>query len=400
MKQIYLITIIIITFTVNLNAQLWTSVTTPHPSVEQMTVADNKLFIATPLGVYYTTDGTTWIQAVTGMTPVYANVYYNVTMYNFNNVLYSGARGKLYKSVDFGANWTELTGAAPTAGTLNSTIYANGDTIIAGWKSNDKITKSMDGGATWTNSTLYPDVSKNIVRLNGNFYLRTDGGVHKSTDVCSTFTTLAGVPSNLEEGALTVSNGVLVCAGIGDSSIYISNDEGTTWTETATTQEPYCLEVLNGVLYQGTRDRKVFTSTDNGTTWTNRTGTGINSDGVKSFAIFNGFLYASASNVLYKTADINSVHEETFPSDVILQQNYPNPFNPATTIQFEIPAKSFVTLKIFNVQGQEVETLVNEKRDAGSYQEIFSSTTLPTGMYFYRLQSGNFVETKKFIIIK
>ncbi|MBI3194307.1 MAG: exo-alpha-sialidase, partial [Ignavibacteriae bacterium] len=358
MRNIYFLIIIIITFIVQLNAQQWTAVTTPHPSVEQMAVADNKLFIATPLGVYYTTDGITWVHAVTGMTPVYANVYYNLTIYNFNDVLYSGAAGKLYKSVDFGANWTALTGAAPTAGTMNCTVYAKGDTIIAGWKSNDKITKSIDGGTTWTNSTLYEGVSKNIVELNGNFYVRTYLGIHKSTDVCETFTTLSGTPSNTKDGAFTVSNGVLVC-GTADSSLYLSNDEGVTWTETATTQEPYCLEVVNGVLYQGTRDRKVFASSDNGTTWANLTGTGINSDGVKSFATFNGYLYASASNVLYKTVDVNSVNEEILPSEFILQQNYPNPFNPATTIQYAISSAQLVTLKVYDVLGDEIATLVN-----------------------------------------
>ncbi|MBI5214767.1 MAG: T9SS type A sorting domain-containing protein [Ignavibacteriae bacterium] len=399
MKIPYLITIIMIAFTVQLNAQQWTTATTPYPSVEQMLVADNKLFIATALGVYYTTDGTTWVHAVTGMTPVYSNVYYNVTIHNFNGVLYSGAMGKLYKSVDFGANWTELSGAAPNAGTLNTTLYANGDTIIAGWKSNPKITKSIDGGTTWTYSELYEGISKNIVRLNGNFYVRAYTGIHKSTDVCETFTTLSNSPINTKDGGLTVSNGILVC-GTSDSSLYRSSDEGNTWTKTTTSNEPYCLEVHQGLLFLGTRDRKVFTSADNGATWTNRTGTGINSDGVKSFALFNGYVYASATGMLYKTADIVSVQEELLPSDFTLQQNYPNPCNPSTTISFELPKASFVTLKIFDIQGHEIETLVNEKRDAGNYQEMFSGATVPTGLYFFRLQSGNFVETKKFMILK
>jgi hypothetical protein len=399
MRNIYFITIFVITLIVKLNAQQWTTVTTPHPSVEHMTVADNKLFIATPLGVYYTTDGTTWVHSVTGMTPVYANVYYNATIYNNNNVLYSGAMGKLYKSVNFGANWTELIGAAPTAATLNCTIYAKGDTIIAGWKSNAKITKSIDGGTTWTNSTLHEGVSKKIVELNGAFYIRTYAGIHKSTDLCETFTTLTGAPVSSKDGALIASNNILIC-GLRDSTIHISNDAGTTWTLNATTYEPYCYEVINGVLYQGTFDRKVFKSTDNGTTWINLTGTGITSDGVKSFAIFKGNLYASASYTLFRTSIPASINEQIISFDFTLQQNYPNPFNPTTKIQYAIPSAQFVTLKIYDLLGCEIITLVNEHKQAGNYVVNFNGENLPSGIYFYSLQTGGLHQTKQMLIVK
>jgi hypothetical protein len=83
-----------------------------------------------------------------------------------------------------------------------------------------------------------------------------------------------------------------------------------------------------------------------------------------------------------------------------LSNNYPNPFNPTTMIKYHIPELSFVTLKVYNVVGNEVATLVNKEKPAGIYEIEFNAETLPSGVYFYKLQSGAFVETKKMLLIK
>jgi len=90
----------------------------------------------------------------------------------------------------------------------------------------------------------------------------------------------------------------------------------------------------------------------------------------------------------------------TLPEQFSLEQNYPNPFNPSTTINFSIPASDFVTLKVFNVLGSEVATLVNEQKEPGSYQVSFNANNYSAGIYFYNLQAGNFVETRKMILLK
>ena len=84
----------------------------------------------------------------------------------------------------------------------------------------------------------------------------------------------------------------------------------------------------------------------------------------------------------------------------MLHQAYPNPFNPSTTIKYQVPDISFVTLKVFDVLGSEKIILVNEEKEAGSYSVEFNATTLPSGIYFYRLQAGDFVETKKMVLMK
>jgi hypothetical protein len=88
------------------------------------------------------------------------------------------------------------------------------------------------------------------------------------------------------------------------------------------------------------------------------------------------------------------------PEEVLLSQNYPNPFNPSTTIQWTVPAKSMVTLKIFNLIGQEVGTLVESDMEAGEYRTTWDARGFTTGAYFYRLQVGNTVQTRKLVLVK
>jgi hypothetical protein len=88
------------------------------------------------------------------------------------------------------------------------------------------------------------------------------------------------------------------------------------------------------------------------------------------------------------------------PKEYKLEQNYPNPFNPTTTIKYSIPKTSFVSLKIYNLIGEEVATLVNEENSIGNYEIEFNATSLPSGVYFYRIQADSFVETKKMVLLK
>ena len=83
-----------------------------------------------------------------------------------------------------------------------------------------------------------------------------------------------------------------------------------------------------------------------------------------------------------------------------LMQNYPNPFNPSTTIKYSIPQNEAVTLKLYDLLGNEIETLVNEQKSAGTYTLSFNAGSLPSGIYFYKMQAGNYMELKKMILLK
>jgi hypothetical protein len=110
--------------------------------------------------------------------------------------------------------------------------------------------------------------------------------------------------------------------------------------------------------------------------------------------VINGLVYGDTSVV--------SAEEEkpATPTEFSLSQNYPNPFNPSTSIQYAVSSRQFVTLKVYDVLGNEIATLVNEEKPAGEYEVEFDAIDLPSGIYFYQLKAGNYIETKKMILLK
>jgi hypothetical protein len=104
--------------------------------------------------------------------------------------------------------------------------------------------------------------------------------------------------------------------------------------------------------------------------------------------------------VVNQPIGIYSEKDQAVLQDYSLSNAYPNPFNPATTINYSVPEVSFISLKVFDVLGNEVATLVNEEKSSGSYKVEFNASTLPSGIYFYILQAGSFVSTKKMVLMK
>ena len=88
------------------------------------------------------------------------------------------------------------------------------------------------------------------------------------------------------------------------------------------------------------------------------------------------------------------------PSKFTLDQNYPNPFNPNTIINYALPENVNVELRVYDILGSEIATLVNEEKPAGNYEVEFDGSKLSSGIYFYRLQAGSFVETKKMVLLR
>lgn len=112
-----------------------------------------------------------------------------------------------------------------------------------------------------------------------------------------------------------------------------------------------------------------------------------------------GVIYI-ADNMRVTPLNATSISENETSKEFTLKQNYPNPFNPNTTINYSLAAKSFVILKVFDVQGREVATLVNGIEQPGYKSVNFNAGNFASGVYYYRLQAGNYIETKKLILLK
>ena len=121
--------------------------------------------------------------------------------------------------------------------------------------------------------------------------------------------------------------------------------------------------------------------------------------------INNGWAVGFDGTVIAYTIPVTAESEQSSPDEFSLNQNYPNPFNPSTTIEYSIPERTDVKLTVINIVGEEVAELVNQTMDAGNYSVVFDSHSgevrnLPSGVYFYRLQAGNFKTIKKMILLK
>lgn len=179
------------------------------------------------------------------------------------------------------------------------------------------------------------------------------------------------------------------------------------------------ISITGGYVYRGNRvpwlvGRYIYSDYGSRKTWklllqggvvSENTMIGTAPQGVLSYGVDqNNELYmCGASGTIFKLSDavigING-NNGIIPDGYSLSQNFPNPFNPATTINYTVAVNSFVSLKVFDVQGREISTLVNESKSAGSYNVTFDASNYPSGVYFYEIKAGDFTDKKKMVLIK
>ena len=121
-----------------------------------------------------------------------------------------------------------------------------------------------------------------------------------------------------------------------------------------------------------------------------------------AFAVIGKYLFVAGTGVWRKSLDVaaSAAHPGGVPALATLSQNYPNPFNPSTTIKYELPKTLHVSLTVYDLLGREVSVLVHERKDAGVHEVKFDGSSLASGVYFYRLQAGSYVNTKKLLILR
>ncbi|MBS1516376.1 MAG: T9SS type A sorting domain-containing protein [Bacteroidetes bacterium] len=360
----------------------------------------------------------------------------------------SGGNGTLIKSTDGGISWLPL--ASGTTSFITSVNFYNPST---GWfTSTGGVKKSTDGGSSWvslagagssTYNSIYclTDQICFISALDGRLLRTTDGGTSWQVVVTS--------PAELSRFCF-VNNLTGWASGI--NYIYRTTNGGTNWTQTILPGQNRDVNFINENTGWVPNFPNVNKTTDGGISWATYNVTSNSGEsfyGIKFVNLLTGYCIGVSftSGKIYKTTNggVNWAAEtipsvagiynlqflneltgwavgsrgNTFrtttggavfisqtssivPENFKLSQNYPNPFNPSTRINYELKNTNYVTLKVFDLLGKEVASLVNEKQNAGSYAVDFNSTeyNLPSGIYFYTLAAGEFKETRKMILIK
>ena len=384
-----------------------------------------------------------------------------ITLSALGNIIFAGtynfihSQGFVYRSTNNGINWVETN--------LYTHVYSFtvlGSNYFAGTNGYG-VYISANNGLNWSQSGLNSKSVRSLTVLGSQLFAGTsDSGVFLSSNNGTSWTRTSLNNQNVYSLKTLGSN---IFAGTVNNGVYITTNNGTNWTQTALNNKTVIsLAVSGNNIYASISDTGgIYRSINNGTSWTraplyNKHIESITADGNNIFATTvnvsnSGGIYVSTNNgvnwyiknegfsyipsSIYTLAILNNyafvgTSRDTsvwrrpiseivgvqnisteVPSVYSLSQNYPNPFNPTTKIRFYIPRwrgeGGWTTLRVYDVMGREVQTLVNETLQAGTYEATFnieSATehrrTFGNGVYFYKLTTDGFTETKKMTLIK
>jgi hypothetical protein len=289
------------------------------------------------------------------------------------------------------------------------TLAINQYDIFFAGSYNGKIYRSTDDGTSWTlvRSGLLGDNIECLTFDSNNYILAGSAQVYRSTNNGNDWTSLATIDRTV--WSLAVNAGDTIYAGTYDApsdngGIFRSTNHGGEWSQVGLQNTSVSsILITSSRIFAGTYDNGIYQSYT-GETW-DSVNSGLTNLSVRALSIApNGFIFVGTygGGVYRSSQSITGIKEIRYwiPENFLLLQNYPNPFNPTTTIRFNLPTLSHVNLKVFNLLGQEVMTLVNDIETSGAKSVEFNASAIPSGIYFYRLQAGPFVETKKMLIIR
>lgn len=359
-----------------------------------------------------------------GGTNLFAGTYYNGIFLSTNN----------------GDNWIDLNSGLTN--TIVNSLAISGENIYAG--TFQGVYLSSDIGKTWTpiNNGLLNTYVNAIAVDGNNIFAGTQDGVYLSTNNGSSWKEICKVNSY----ALSAS-GTNIFVGLGNNCIYTSTNNGTDWTSSSLgltfTIGIYSLAVSGTNIFAGTNGAGLYLSTDNAKSW-KAINSGLTGSNIYAFAINGMNIFAGGDGILISTnngtnwtdaslgfanphvwalaisgeyifagasgsgvwrrplSELTGVSNElnNTPKDFALSQNYPNPFNPSTVISYSIPSAANVKVIVYNAVGQKVEIIKNGFKQAGNYSVSFNASDLPSGIYFYRLEAGQFSQVKKMLLLK
>ena len=367
---------------------------------------DGDLFTGLSIGVFHSSDnGISWDR-----TSLRDENVKDLLSSRTNGFIFAGTEYGITRSTDNGETWSDKTGywyahkvsfGQDASGNLY-TGYAD----PGWWWSSGAVLISTNFGEIWDTTALNgPPINALSVNPSGTVIVtRADSGIYVSTNQGATWEDKGLNVQNIN--SVLYSNSGCMFAATDDGVLYRSCDNGISWQDISIPDfiAISCM-IFNSSGHIFLADSNgVFISTDNGDNWTTLN-TGLTETNIHSLKIDNyGYLFAgSASGYIFKsnqTISGFSASTPELPKSFYLYQNYPNPFNPATSIQFTIPQRSHVQLKVFDVLGCEIASLINEEIEAGNHSINFQAGSLSSGVYIYQLKAGNYLDSKKMLLIR
>jgi hypothetical protein len=272
---------------------------------------------------------------------------------------------------------------------------------------------STNNGTNWTQTSLNGVGVYSIAILGNNVFAGSYlFGVYHSTNNGTNWAQTS-LNNLLVYSLATIGNNIF--AGTTSfGGVYLSTNNGTNWTLTSLINKTVGSLATNGNnIFAGTGTNfeyyGVYISTNNGSNWIQKNQGFSAIPTVRALLITNNYIFAGTGNPyacygvwrrsLSEIIGIQNISTET-PSSYSLSQNYPNPFNSTSNLKFQIVNTEDVKLIVYDIMGKEVQTLVNERLKPGTYEAAFDASTLNTGVYFYKLITNTFSETKKMLLIK
>ncbi len=403
--------------------------------------------------MYKTDDGITWNEKSKG---IYRIGIKDIFFFDQNfgwAVGFSGDSSSVIKTVDGGENWSKHKTSSITLKSVFFTDTLNGWTV-GGYGA---ILKTNDGGENWISQTSNTSADlKDVWFINNNvgWIVGRDGTILKTTDggqlweepynVTGNFNSIffidsltgwiggnyclktvnggvswfnISIPNNPRD-IFFIDNytGWAVCS-YGSNTIIKTNDGGITWQEQYYTGSLYSIFFVNNNIGWASGHKNsmnfIIKTIDGGDSWNEQMigpGAGLYTSLYSICFIDDSTGWVAGDRSIYKTTDagggiINSINPgqelgPKFISKYILHQNYPNPFNSGTQIKFNLPKMGKVTIEVFNMLGQKIETILNKHISAGSHEIEFTAKDLPSGIYLYKIKANEFQEVKKMFYLK
>ncbi len=373
-------------------------------------------------------DGTAW-----DTIPLPSALEYFSFCADTEGMMFLGADDRFFRSTDRGASWTQLQIPSTSVYYVSAVAIGGNGSLYAGVRLTNGVAQlltSTDRGTSWILVKSVSNWSKSghanrfiydmMTDRSGHVYMGGYLGGALMSMNNSPWTRFLALPrtKTIVFGHTDDNEIVAVARDPYPGALYRSRSSGARWQRlrlSGLAGGVLSAVKVGGVYYVGTTEA-AYQSTNDGATWSlvysGFPGSRVPVDnlviGRSLYAQISGYIYRSTAPVGRTLGDPSADGaREQQPFRYSLLQNYPNPFNPMTSIDYELPGKDFVSLRIYNALGQEVSTLVNDVEDAGYYSLTWDGTNCPSGVYFYRMNAVSistpgktFSQVKKMLLVK